>query len=63
MRENTFPHCFILKKGKKAMKILKKQREQFNKIIELVHALTLAVHTENREEYEHTLEKLKEVIQ
>lgn len=45
------------------MKMLKKQHEQFNKIIELVHALTLAVHTENREEYEHTLEKLKEVIQ
>ena len=44
------------------MKILKKQREQFNKIIELVHGLTFAIHTDNREEYEHCIKELKKCL-
>lgn len=45
------------------MKITKAQKEQFNKIIELVHGLTLALHTGNREEFEHCIGKLKEVLE
>lgn len=44
------------------MKLLKKQREQFNKIIELVHGLTLAFHNENREEYEYIIKELQECL-
>lgn len=41
------------------MKILKNQREQFNKIIAIVHAMTMAIHKDNREEYEYCIEELK----
>jgi len=44
------------------MKVLKSQRELFNKIIELVHGLTLAVHTDNREEFEHCIKELKKCL-
>lgn len=44
------------------MKILKSQREQFNKVIELISDMTLAIHTNNREAYEAAVKKLKGVL-
>lgn len=44
------------------MKILKSQREQFNQVIDLVSAMTIAIHTNNREAYEAAVKKLKGVL-
>lgn len=44
------------------MRILIKQKTLFNKIIEVVHGMTLAVHTNNKDEFENCVKELKVLI-